>query len=191
MMPKQPRSDKLPWYKRWLFKSSLLLALVAAFLAGVISAGRWGLEHLRGRDRYDIAFSDIACEPPVGMDRVVFVDEVRGLTDLPKTVHLLDENLTAQLREGFAQHPWVEKVEDVTKQPPNKIIVKLVHRVPVLAVKVGAKLHAVDGHGILLPNNAPTGDLKNYDGVANPPRGPPGTRWGDPNVEAAARKLKK
>ena len=66
----------------------------------------------------------------------------------------------------------------------------LTHRTPVLAVKVDGGLRAVDGHGILLYTNAPTLGLPLFDGEAMPPRGKAGMPWGDPNVEAAARKLK-
>ena len=175
-----------PWkYARLV----LLFALVAGFLGGVIWAGRWGLEQLRGRDRYDVAFADIECEPPVGMDRQQFLNEVRYPNRLLPQLHLLDGDLEAKLRAEFALHAWVEKVDDVKIVPPKRIVVKLTHRVPVLAVKVGDTLRAVDGAGVLLPRNAPTLGLPIYDGEAKAP-GNDGVRFGDPNVEAAARKLK-
>jgi hypothetical protein len=43
---------------------------------------------------------------------------------------------------------------------------------------------------VLLPRNAPTEGLPIYDGIAKAPQGD-GKRWGDPKVEAAARKWKK
>ena len=55
----------------------------------------------------------------------------------------------------------------------------------------GTKLHAVDGTGVLLRPDAPTLGLPVYQGDAKPPQGPAGMRWGDPNVEAVARKLRK
>ena len=85
----------------------------------------------------------------------------------------------------------MEKVE-VEIKPPKQIIVKLTHRTPVLAVKVGTKVRAVDANGVLLPTNAPTLGLPVYEGDAAPPReDKAGTHWGDPNVEAAARMHKK
>jgi cell division septal protein FtsQ len=110
---------------------------------------------------------------------------------LPKQLNIIDEDLPERLRAAFAKHPWVQRVE-VEIKPPKHIIVNLTHRQPVLAVKVGADLRAVDGDGVLLPRNASTLGLPVYDGDARPPRqDEAGTRWGDPNVEAAARKLKK
>jgi hypothetical protein len=169
-----------------------LLVLVCALLGGVIWAGRLGLEHLRGSDRYDVKFADIECAPPAGMAKQAFLDEVQYESQLPEHLHLLDDDLRQRLQDGFAKHPWVEKVAAVEIKPPKQIVIQLVHRTPVLAVKAGAKTHAVDGFGVLLPANAPTLGLPIYDGEAKPPRVlAAGTPFGDPNVEALARKLKK
>lgn len=187
-MPAKSRADKPTWFRAWLFKSALLLLLVALFLAGVIWAGRWGLEQLRGRERYEIAFIDIECDTPAGMDRKKFLDEVRYYAPgLSARVNLLDDQLRDRLMEGFARHPWVEKVDDVEIKPPKQIIVKLTHRTPVLAVKFGGELLAIDRTGVLLPKDAPTLGLPIFAGEAKVPLGI-GLRWGDPNVEAAARK---
>ena len=190
-MAKSRPDKKSPWFPVWLFKTTFLLLLVALFLGGLIWAGRWGMEQLRGKDRYDLAFADIECETPVGMERQKFLDEVRYYArPLPERLHLLNDDLPQQLRDGFARHPWVEKVEPIEIKPPKHVIVKLTFRTPVLAVKVGAELHAVDGQGILLPNNAPTRGLPIYDGDAPPPQAV-GQRWGDANLEAAARERKR
>ncbi len=189
-MPAKSRADKPTWFRRWLLKSVLLLTLVALFLGGVIWGGHWGLEHLRGRERYDLAFTDIDCATPVGMERKAFLEQVRyyAAPGLPERVNLLDEQLADKLREGFAKHPWVESVDDIKITPPKHVAVKLTHRTPVLAVKLGNDLVAVDGAGVLLPRNAPTLGLPVYEGEPREPKGP-GLRWGDPNVEAAARQV--
>jgi hypothetical protein len=59
-------------------------------------------------------------------------------------------------------------------------------RTPILGVRYGGYLRAVDSHGILLPATAPTRGLPVYEGVAATPKGPAGTPWGDPGVTAAA-----
>lgn len=185
-MPPKARPDRKSWFNGWVLKCASLLVLVAAFIGAIIAAAHWGLEHLRGKDRYEVAFNTIECPAPVGMECGEFLDEVRYVARLPKNLHLLDDDLPQRLREGFARHPWVEKVEGVEITPPRHIRVKLTLRTPVLAVPVGAKTLAVNGAGVLLPVNAPTRGLPLYDGDAQPPAGPAGTRWGDPNVEAAA-----
>jgi hypothetical protein len=191
-MPPKSRPDPPAWYHRWLLKSTLLLLLVALFLAGLIVAGRWGLDRLTGSDRYVAEFSHIECEPPAGMDRKIFLNQVLyyASPQLLERLNLLDEELPKRLKDGFAMHPWVEKVIDVEIKHPKQIIVKLTHRTPVLAVNDGATLRAVDASGVLLPNDAPTLGLPVYEGIAKAPRGA-GLPWGDPNVEAAARKYKK
>lgn len=194
MMAAKSRSEKNnpPPARFWRYaRLGLLLLLIILFLGGLVGAGRWGLEQLRGRDRYVVPFADIECDPPVGMDRPTFLGQVRYTNRFPEHVNLLDEDLPHKLRKEFAGHAWVERVDDVEITPPKRIAVKLTHRVPVLAVKVGGTLRAVDGVGVLLPTNAPTLGLPVYDGEASPPRNPAGARWGDPNVEAAARKLRK
>jgi hypothetical protein len=191
LMAKARPDKQSPWFPGWLLKTTLLLAFVILVLGGLVWAGRWGTEQLRGRPRYDVAFAEIECDPPVGMDRHKFLDEVRYYArSLPERLHLLNEDLPQQLREGFAMHPWVEKVDAIEIAPPKRVIVKLTHRTPVLAVPYGAELYAVDRHGVMLPNNAPTRGLPVYDGDAARPAGV-GKRWGDANVEAAARELKR
>lgn len=191
-MPAKPRLESAPWRRGWLLKCALVLVLVAAFLGGVIWAGRWSLDQLRGSDRYVVDFSDIACEPPTGLSKQHFLDEVRFVSRLPQRLNLLDDGLRERLVDGFAKHAWVEKVEGIEIKPPRQLVVKLTYRTPVLVVKIGDKSRVVDGHGVLLPKDAPTLDLPTFGGDAKPPReDKAGTRWGDPDVEAAARKLKK
>ena len=173
---------------RWAVRSALLLLAVAGFLAGLIALGRWGLEQLRGHERYLVPVAEIACEPPAGLDRAAFLEQVRFYHPaLPERVDLLDEELPQRLKLAFADHPWVEAVDDVAVAPPRQITVRLTYRRPVLAVRWGGELRAVDGHGVLLPKSAPTAGLPVYDGTPAPPRGREGTRWGDPNLEQAAR----
>ena len=122
------RPDPKPTPRRWLFKIALPGGLVVLFLGGLIVAGRLGLEHLRGRDRYRIEFQKIDCNPPAGMDRVEFLEEVRFESRLPAQLDLLDEELPDQLRAGFAKHRWVESVESVEIKPPRHVVVKLTYR---------------------------------------------------------------
>lgn len=190
-MPPKPSSDPSPSSDAWLARSLLLLLLVVAFLGGVIWAGRWGLDQLRGNPRYDIAFADIECETPVGMKKQDFLEEVQFVAHLPDKMSVVDESLPKKLREGFAKHRWVAQVEAVEITPPKHVVVKLKFRVPVLAVKVGDGLRAVDSDGVLLHTNAPTQGLPIFEGTAKPPPSRAGLPWGDPNVEAAARKLTK
>jgi hypothetical protein len=176
-----------PKLRVWLVKTALLVAMVAAFLAGVIWLGNWGLEQIRSKDRFVVPFSEIECTPPPGQTRGEFLDEVLYLARLPDRVGFLDDDLPQKLSVAFAKHPWVEKVSAVERKPPRTIQVRLVLRRPVLAVPTAEGLVVVDAQGVCLPKNAPTEGLPVYEGEATLPRGPAGKKWGDPKVEERAR----
>jgi len=193
----KPEISWLPWWLRsrvgrWLLRSALLLLVVAAIVGGVIWLGHLGLGEIHDQDRFKVPLAEVACDVPAGMKRTEFLDQVQY--DSPKVTHfnVLDDDLSAQVKQVFARHPWVEKVDDVNVARPRSIAVSLVFRVPVLAVKVNwdDELRAVDGAGVLLPRNAPTRGLPVYEGTPRRPRGPPGTRWGDPDLESEARRLR-
>jgi hypothetical protein len=169
--------------RKWIFKTLLLIVGVAGFLGGLIALGQWA----RQSERYTISFSDIDCTAPPGLERVAFLDEVQYLAAMPKYLNLLNDDLKQQLADAFRHHPWVAEVSQVELAPPKQVRVTLVYRRPVLAVKLGSSLRAVDAEGILLPREAVTDGLPVYPGKAAPPAGPAGVRWGDPAVESMAR----
>ena len=186
---KNPPGRKMiaPPLSGWSLRLLLLVGGPLLFLAGLVYAGRWTLEQIRGQDRFAFAFADIECTPPEGQDRNGFLAEVRYLTDSPERWQLLDDQLTPRLADVFARHPWVEKVERVEVVPPRQVRVRLAYRVPVLAVKQSDQIRVVDARGILLPASARTEGLPVLRGSFAMPGGPAGTLWGDPVVEGAAR----
>ena len=185
----------LPWWlrgsiSRWVLRSAALLVVVAGLLACIIVLSRWAQSRIHDQDRYLFPFANIIVQPPAGIDRNTFLDEVRFHAALPDgPLNILDTELPDRLRAAFAQHPWVERVEAVTIRPPRRIEVMLTYRRPVLAVPWDGTLRAVDGAGVMLPKAASTRGLPVYEGEPRAPQGPPGTPWGDPEVERAARKL--
>jgi hypothetical protein len=189
--PDRPTDPARGRATRWVLRCAALLLAVAGLLAGIVWLGGRAREQVRTRDRYLAAVADVDCPAPDGMDRAEFLQQVRYDGRLPARVNVLDDDLPARLREAFARHPWVETVDDVTLRPPRTIAVRLTFRTPVLAVPWDGGLRAVDGHGVLLPRNAPTRSLPVYDGTPAAPKGPAGSRWGDPDVEQQARALRK
>ena len=165
----------------------LLIVLPLLAIVGLIFLGRQLHDRLRGDERYRIALTEIECPPPTGMEHGDFLAEVQYYSGLPDQLNLLDTELTKRLAEGFAKDPWVEKVERVEVAPPRLVRVRLVYRTPVLAVRYGDELRAVDHHGVLLPATAATDRLPVFPGKAKPPAGPAGSAWGDAAVEEAAR----
>src|SRR6266511_1521038 len=138
-------------------------------LGALIVLGQWARDGLRQQDRYCVAFADVECAPPPGMERAAFLDEVQYLGSLPEHLRLLDEDLAGRLIEAFARHPWVRKVERVEVAPPGQVRVHLAYRTPVLAVPLAGQVRAVDADGILLPASAPTEGLPVFPGTAAPP----------------------
>ncbi len=184
--------SRIPWWLRgrlgrFVVGSAVVVLAALGLLAGIIGLGRWSLAQVHDDPRYLVPVADIDCPAPEGMERPEFLGEVQYLARLPEKLNVLDEDLPRRLRQAFARHPWVEKVDAVTVTPPRHIGVKLTFRTPVLAVRWDDELRAVDGDGVLLPKRAPTRGLPVYDGTPRPPRGPPGTHWGDSDLERAAR----
>jgi hypothetical protein len=161
----------------------------ALFLLGLAAVGKLTRDWLHEQHRATLAFGDIDCPPPPGVDRGQFLDEVQSLNELPDQLRLLDDDLAPRLASAFLRHPWVEQVEQVAITPARQVQVRLRYRAPVLAVRLGPQTRAVDGQGILLPPRADTAGLPIYQGRAAPPAGLSGTSWGDKAVEAAARTL--
>jgi hypothetical protein len=158
----------------------------ASVLLVLIMLSRQARDRLRPEDRYQMAFTAIECVPPQDQDRLDFLAEVQYLANLPDNLPLLDAHLCERLAEGFARHPWVERVEEVRLEA-SRVEVRLRYRTAVLAVKTAGRLRAVESHGVLLPVSARTDELPLFPATAAPPAGPAGTPWGDPQVESAAR----
>ncbi len=185
--PPEPPRPPVGLPVRLLVKGGALLLGLALFIAGLVALGHFALEQIRDHDRYTIPFASIECAPPPGLSRAEFLEEVQYLGRLPERLRVLDDDLPAQLARAFALHPWVARVERVEVTPSRQVRVRLTHRRPALAVRVGERLRVVDSEGVLLPSKAPTAGLPVFEGQAPPPAGPAGTRWGDAAVEEAAR----
>ena len=177
----------LHWARGRIARATIALGAAGLLVLGLVLVGHWARDQLRYSGRYAFNLSEIDCEPPPGETRAEFLGEVQYLAGLPDRVNLLDNDLRQRLRDAFARHPWVKQVESV-EMAPSRVEMRLQYRKPVLAVLVSGKMRAVDADGILLPISASAAGLTVFEGTAAPPAGPAGTRWGDPTVEAAARK---
>jgi hypothetical protein len=162
---------------------------VLLLLAGLFHLGWLARDQLQHEPRYQIAFADIQCQPPPGLSRTDFLNEVQFLAQWPDQVGLLEPRLVPRLVEAFMRHPWVRGVQRVEIVPTRQVRVQLLYRQPVLAVRKGSQVRVVDGAGVLLPTTAATPDLPFYQATVSPPQGPPGTLWGDPGLAATAHTL--
>jgi hypothetical protein len=173
--------------RRWIVPVVLPLLGVGLIVATVIYGGKFLRAQLKEHERFSLAFTDIDCSPPEGVERAQFLTEVRKQTDLPERIALLDTDLPTRLKAAFARHPWVEAVEDVQVSRDRQIRVSLHYRVPALAVPQAEGVRAMDGQGVLLPPSASTKGLPVWRGPASLPMGPAGSTWGDASLESASQ----
>jgi len=174
---------------KWLLWALLPFLVVGLVLAGVLALGSWTRGLLRSQQAFQITLADVDCQPPAEMSRTEFLSEVQDLAGLSAPLSILEEDLPRRLVQAFSRHPWVESVGKVEILPDRQIRVRLTYRTPQLAVIQDSRKRAVDGHGILLPATAATEGLPVYCGPAPPPRGPPGTAWGDAALTGAAQTM--
>ena len=190
-----PKPTAPPARSRGFRRRSKLFFWIAG-VAAVIVAGRlvWMRvrEHVAIRDDYRLTAADISITPPPPWIRADVKTQVirdAGLTDAPLSI--LDDALVERLYRAFALHPWVAKVERVSKSHPAHVDVQLVYRRPVAMVQVPGGWYPVDVEGVLLPSDdfspAEARAYPRLSGVESRPLGPTGTKWGDPVVAGGAR----
>jgi hypothetical protein len=166
-----------------IVRVAVTVLIAAGVVFGLVQLGRYARDRLEQRQHYTVAFADVRCPSPPGIDRAAFLGEVQYLGNLPDQVNVLEPKLAARLTAAFTLHPWVERVEGVNLRGPDGPVVRLVIRSPVLAVAG----RVVDRFGVLLPAGTSADGLPVMPGDVPPPKGPAGTPWGDAKVEAAAR----
>jgi hypothetical protein len=197
--PQAPPASR-PSLRRWLWQAALLAGAVALLLGGLMWLGQYARDQIWDRERFQVAFADIDCQPPPGVDRGDFLDEVLYHARCPERFSILEDGLADKLKQYFTRHPWVAQVDKVELRPPHAVRVLVTYRQAVLAIIVppeyagtnftGDKklpVRGVDHDGVLLPKKAPiVAGLAVLD-KAPPPSGPVGQRWGNALVEAAAQ----
>jgi hypothetical protein len=190
--PTPAESPKVPPLRERLFRPGLLIK--TAVLASLLVVGPWAVQQLPeldDRPEYQLPFRDVRLipppTPPLPAD---FLDQVRHRAGLPEGLPLLDPELPERLAAAFAEHPWVERVNEVRNQSPAMVTVTLQYRRPVALVAVPEGVYAVDSQGILLPpQDFSAEDAQDYlviRGITSVPHGAAGKPWGDPAVAAAA-----
>ena len=126
---------------------------VGLVLLGVSAVGYATHDWLRQQERASIAFGDLDCSSPPGMQRELFMLEVQSLGGLPDRLPLLDHDLAGRLAGAFGRHPWVERVERVAVVSPRRVEVRLTYRTPALAV--GFAPPSEDAHAAFRRNSLP------------------------------------
>ena len=172
----------------------LLLAMLGGLGYAAFEAWKhWGASHAHW-ETYTLGWEEISVSPPPPWVR----SDVKG--DVARRVEstrlaLRDQDLTRQVAQSFALHPWVAKVQRVKKAYPASLQVELAYRRPVAMVEVEhqgrAGLLPIDRDGVLLPpEDFTTGDAKALPRIRIEkafPVGSVGSAWGDERVVGAAR----
>jgi hypothetical protein len=189
------RNSGPPALSRRPFRRRMKLVFWALVVAGFAAGGHfvWTRvrEHVAARDDYRLTPKDISITPvPPWIRSDVKAEVIRdSLSSEPLSI--LDDRLVERIHQAFSLHPWVAKVERVSKSHPAHVEVEIVYRRPVAMVEVPGGLLAVDGEGVLLPSNdfSPL-EARAYariSGIESTPLGMMGTKWGDPVVAGGAR----
>ena len=184
---------------RWMLQGLAALVLLGVVLAGLLWIGAYARDQVRQQERYQTTFADIDCNPPPGLERDEFLEQVQYYASAG-CFSVLDDDLPVLLKTGFGRHPWVARVDKVDVLPPHTVRVAVAYRQVALAVVVAPDLaaplsgpnknqplRAVDAYGVLLPKKAPIPQGLPVLDSAPRPTGAEGKPWGDPIVEAAAR----
>jgi hypothetical protein len=194
-MPAQKAPTKvslLQHIRRGLFrpKRLFILALVLAFAVG-LRVLKERLPQFIDRPEYRMKSTDIRI---VDLPRWVppdVVEQAASNAGLPVELSVLDDDVVEDVAAAFQLHPWVARVNRVSKFVPARIEVDLTFRRPVAMVQVKSGMYPIDVEGIRLPPaDFSVADTKRFlviTNVRSTPQGPVGTSWGDPAVIGAAR----
>jgi hypothetical protein len=168
-------------------RAALAAALVLAAF-GVVGLRLWHRveEDVLLRPEYALAAHQIQITPqPAWIRADIKAEALRG-DSLHAPLSIIDERLNERLAKMFMLHPWVARVEQVTKHYPSHVTVDLVYRRPAAMVEVPGGLFPVDDQAVLLPSDDfSAADARQYPrlaGIGSQPLGPVGTAWGDPSV---------
>jgi hypothetical protein len=169
--------------------------------AGVIALGGIGVvarmiwlhvrDHVAARDDYRLTAADISITPPPPWIHANVRAEVIHNALSGASLSILDDGLVERIHSVFSLHPWVAKVQRVTKSHPAHVEVELVYRRPVAMVEVPGGWYPVDADGVLLPiDDFSPADARSYpllSGIESSPIGGAGVEWGDVVVLGGAK----
>jgi hypothetical protein len=178
--------------------------MIAMILTGTLGVAVWRhvKQHVLSGEQYQVHPEDVTItappawiQPDEGGKAADERIKAEVLRDVLRTgpLSLLDNDLTVRLAGSFASHPWVARVDRVSKRFPSGVDVTLAYRVPVAMVELhdGSGVLPVDEQAVLLPTRDFTVEqAESYPRIAEIYTSPPpvvGTRWGDAAVLGGAQ----
>ncbi len=190
----EDREEAKPDRRRGVNRAKLFAWVIA--LAAIVGGSHfvWTRvrEHVAARDDYRLTARDIAItRPPAWIRADVKAEVLRNSGLASQALSILDDDLVERVQRAFSLHPWVAKVERVSKSHPARVEVEINYRRPVAMVEVPGGLLPVDADGVLLPSDdfSPLAarSYPRLSGIESSPLGPTGTKWGDPIVAGGGR----
>lgn len=169
----------------------LASAVVAAAVGGLAFAWSKLGDRILSSPEYRLGPGQVEISPPPpDWIRSDLRGEVFRDPTLDAGMSILEADLCERIALAFERHPWVEKVDRVSKRHPASVLVELQYRRPACMVEVPGGRLPVDARGVLLPPEGFTPlEAARYPrlaGVDQMPSVPPGRRWPDPRVIGAA-----
>lgn len=196
----RPRPDKLieapvtrrEWLRQRLFSPKIVATVVLAGLVVLVIPAIPGLwSSVEDDPRFRLTEDRIELtEPPNSVPRKI-VEQTWDRHPEWAQRNLLEWTLARDLSQGFSEHPWIASVDRVEKSRTGRIIVTVQYRLPVAVIETHRGQFPIDATGVLLPSSdfsiADASPLPRVRGIRSMPNGQPGSAWGDPAVEAAAK----
>lgn len=169
---------------------SLMLAIVLVGLGLWWLGWQWTGARVLSTSDYLVDPEEVTTTPLPPWIHTNVCAEVLRDASLDPPLSIMDRDLAERVYTAFSFHPWVARVERVTKHYAGRITVDLVYREPALMVEVEGGLLPVDAGGVLLPSNdfspVEASRYPRLEGIDSVPLGPVGSHWGDERVSGAA-----
>jgi hypothetical protein len=190
-----------PWLRNslgWLLGAGrpvlILAVLIGAVGGGTYLAYRKFKPRIFASPEYQVGLEQVEITPQPAWIHTDVRAEVFSDARLDGTLSLVDDELVDRIKNAFAQHPWVARVNRVAKRYPSSsssVQVELAYRRPACMVESPGGVYAVDVEGILLPSKDFTAvEPSRYPRLARvdrDPMSPPGRIWNDVKVLGGAQ----
>lgn len=188
--PSRPRGSRWAHSAAPLWRWVPLVLIVGGFFGAWYAGWRQVVPQLSQSTEYQLTRDRLLVTPRPEWIRRDLAEQIYRDLSLEGPLSILDDQLLERVRNAFALHPWVAKVERVQRQYPATIRVDVVYRRPVCVVEAAGRLVVIDAEGVILPDEdfSPVEKSRypRLTGIDTSPLGPVGTRWGHPRVTGAA-----
>lgn len=125
--------------------------LLIAFLTAAILGSVWGLErYFRKLERFQVYSDTLLLEQLPAWVTPEIRAELADLKDLPEKFSIVEPGICGKVARSFEVIPWVESVESVRRVFPNRMVVDLKLRKPIVGVKAGKYHYLTDARGYRL-----------------------------------------